>query len=343
MRIFVDIGHPAHVHLFRNAISIWEKHGHECIIIARDKDVTVEMLKHYGLDFHLVSAQREGMLRLAIELAVRVARIFWLGLRFRPDVLISVSSPASAFAAFLLRAPHVAFDDTESANFGRVLYKPFTHHIYSPATFRKDLGGKHSKYDSFHEMAYLHPNYFKANPRVLKEVGLSETEPFFVLRFVRFLATHDLQPIGFNTNIKDELISTLSKYGQIVVSSEADKSLYIYGKDDKISTLYLLDLLYYSSLYIGEGGTTATEAAVLGTPAVLLTHASSGNWVELENKYGLLSITRDPEKVLDHTKIFLEQIGDREVWYKKREKLLKDKLDLTKFIVSEIERYGKDD
>ncbi len=39
MRILVDIGHPAHVHFFKNFIWEMEKRGHEFIVTARDKDV----------------------------------------------------------------------------------------------------------------------------------------------------------------------------------------------------------------------------------------------------------------------------------------------------------------
>lgn len=50
MRILVDVGHPAHVHLFRNAIHIWQQHGHQVVVTARDRDITSHLLSLCSLD-----------------------------------------------------------------------------------------------------------------------------------------------------------------------------------------------------------------------------------------------------------------------------------------------------
>ena len=41
MNILVDIGHPAHVHLFKNMIWNLEEDGHEVKITARDKEIAL--------------------------------------------------------------------------------------------------------------------------------------------------------------------------------------------------------------------------------------------------------------------------------------------------------------
>ena len=51
MRIFIDIGHPAHVHYFRNMIASMHDKGHTFFIIARDKEVTHRLLKQYNLSY----------------------------------------------------------------------------------------------------------------------------------------------------------------------------------------------------------------------------------------------------------------------------------------------------
>lgn len=50
MRILVDVGHPAHVHLFRNAIHIWHQRGHRVVVTTRDKKVTSRLLSLYCVD-----------------------------------------------------------------------------------------------------------------------------------------------------------------------------------------------------------------------------------------------------------------------------------------------------
>jgi hypothetical protein len=39
MKVLIDIGHPAHVHFFRNAIRELESKGHAVKVTARDKEV----------------------------------------------------------------------------------------------------------------------------------------------------------------------------------------------------------------------------------------------------------------------------------------------------------------
>ena len=51
MKILIDIGHPAHVHLFRNMIKQLHIDGHKLQITARDKEVTFKLLNYYKIDF----------------------------------------------------------------------------------------------------------------------------------------------------------------------------------------------------------------------------------------------------------------------------------------------------
>ena len=41
MKILIDIGHPAHVHFFKNIIIELEKIGYECFIISRNKNISL--------------------------------------------------------------------------------------------------------------------------------------------------------------------------------------------------------------------------------------------------------------------------------------------------------------
>ena len=99
------------------------------------------------------------------------------------------------------------------------------------------------------------------------------------------------------------------------------------------------DLLYYSTMYVGEGGTMAAEAAVLGTPSIFVNTLTMGYIEELQMRYGLLyrftnySDTRlKIEELLSNPKLKME-------WQHRRENMLKDKIDLTDWIVDVIENY----
>lgn len=51
MKILFDMGHPAHVHFFKNAIWELEKRGHQVKVTAREKDVTLELLGAYKIPY----------------------------------------------------------------------------------------------------------------------------------------------------------------------------------------------------------------------------------------------------------------------------------------------------
>ncbi len=45
MRVIFDLGHPAHFHLFKHAITVLRDSGHDVEIIARQKDCLVDLLE----------------------------------------------------------------------------------------------------------------------------------------------------------------------------------------------------------------------------------------------------------------------------------------------------------
>lgn len=51
LNIFIDIGHPAHVHYFRNFIKVMENNRHRFFVSARDKEVTLSLLNHYQIKY----------------------------------------------------------------------------------------------------------------------------------------------------------------------------------------------------------------------------------------------------------------------------------------------------
>ena len=57
-----------------------------------------------------------------------------------------------------------------------------------------------------------------------------------------------------------------------------------------------------SELYIGEGGTMASEAAVLGIPSIFVNSLELGYLNELEKKYGLVFNFSDSKKAIGKLK-----------------------------------------
>ena len=216
---------------------------------------------------------------------------------FAPDILVGgTGGVAVAHVGKLLRLPSIVFDDTEHAKIEHALMDPFASTICTPSCYRSDLKKKHIRYNGFHELAYLHPDYFTPDPAVLTELGLTAPIPSSLSAFVSWDASHDVGQHG----ILDKLgfVRTLKPYGRILITSEGPLPQELEQYRIRIPPEKMHDLLFYAAMYIGEGATMASEAALLGTPSLLISSlvGTMGNFIELE-KYDLLYSFPDPECV----------------------------------------------
>jgi len=342
VRIIVDIGHPAHVHFFKNFIWEMEKRGHEILITASKKEVTLDLLEAYNFDY-IFTCKRYSGIEFGYELMKRDVQMFNLSRRFKPDVITGIHNTIAAHISRVTRAKSIIFTDSEHAKLANMVTFPFADVICTPSCFKKDLGKKQVRYNGYHELAYLHPNYFKPDPSVLGELGLTESDKFIIIRFVAWQATHDIGQHGFSMEAKRGLIKELEKYARVFITSESPLSgefeqYRITTPPEKIH-----DLLYYATLLIGDTQTMTTEAAVLGTPAIrcnsFVGPNDMGNFIELENKYDLIYSFREPDKAIPKALELLQQPDSKKQWAKKRQRLLSDKIDVTQFMVDFIENY----
>jgi predicted glycosyltransferase len=342
MRILINITHPAHVHFFKYARQIWQEHGHLIQVVARDKDITLQLLREYNIPYQLGSLQQKSMPKLALELLAHSMRIVSVSQRFKPDVLVSVASTFAAWASFVLQKPHIAFDDTEHAMLEHLLYTPFTQVIYTPDCFIKDLGKKQRRYPGYHELAYLHPARFTPNAEILKQLCISQTERFFIVRFTSWEAIHDRGYHGLSLEGKQNLIHQLGTYGKVLITSEKPLPSEFESYRIKAPPTQIHHLLAFSSLYIGEGATMATEAALLGTPSIYIGSFNMGNMNELSQRYGLMAQVENEQDAIYQAMRFVSEHNLRAEQQKKRQRLLAEKIDVTRFLVEEVERIGLD-
>ena len=268
MRILIDISHPAHVHFFRNAIDLWQEHGHTVQVIARDKDITCSLLKKFRIPFKVMSKARTGLRGWTLELLVHTTRLFPLALAFRPHVMLQIGGTFIAPVGFLTRTPTWAFTDTENANVSNALTFPLASRIFTPECYTLDHGVKHRRYPGFHELAYLHPNRFVPDPSVLTPLGLKVGEPYFLVRFVAWQSLHDIDQRGFGIHQKIELVTELARHGRVFVSSESPLPGPLKAFSSPIPLHQIHHFIAYAALVVGESATMASEAAVLGTPAI---------------------------------------------------------------------------
>ena len=352
MKIIVEVGHPAHVHFFKNVIWNLQNRGHEVKIVAINKDITLNLLNVYKFDYEVIGIYYAKLIKKAWELIKEEHKLLKIAKTFKPDIFVGRGSPSQAHVSTLINKPFIAFCDTEHANLIARLTYPFTDVICTPSCFKRKLNPKkHVRFNGYKELAYLHPNYFKPDPAVLDDLGLSKDDKFIIMRLIAWEATHDIHSRGFSQDFIEKAIKSLEEYGHVFITSERKLNRNLEKYKMQIPPEKIHSALYYASLYFGEGGTMATESTLLGTPAVhmeaILFHgkvttvaeAQHGVQNDLVNKYKLSYTFADQYQALDKALEILQDESAKENLKKKVEKLLNEKIDVTKFMTDFIERY----
>lgn len=341
MKIIVGVSHPKHVHFSKNIINELVNKGHEVKIVVWDKDITLYLLEAYGFDYEVIGINQKTLTKKAYGLIKSDFNALKTARKFKPDILVG-GSPYLAHVASLIGKPHIGFTDTENANLANWLFFPFSDAICTPSCYKGIIPSrKHIPYNGFEELAYLHPNYFKPDPLVLDYLGLDKSDSYVIVRFVAWKASHDRGDKGFIDKVK--LIRSLEKYSQVFITSEAKLPDIFERYRINIPPEKIHHVMNYARLYIGESASMACESAILGTPAIFVSKSRRGYTDELESKYDLLYSFSDPknnqQNALDKARQLLNDENTKKNWLKKKDKLLKDKIDVTKFITEFIEKY----
>lgn len=340
MKIVVDINHPAHVHFFKNFIDQMQTRGHDILITASKKDIAYDLLYNYGLEFEDIGSYGRSISSKIFNLVLLDIKMYMKVKKFDPDIFVGLGSIRAAHVSKLLGRPCIIFTDTEHSKEQYFLYSPFVDSILTPSYFKRDLGKKQIRYKGLHELAYLHPKYFKPDPTILNELGVHESDPFIIVRFVDWSASHDIGQHGIIDRYK--FIKSLENYCNVFITSESkvDENLEDYRIKTRPEKIH--SLLYYARLYIGEGATMATESAILGTPSIYISSLANqmGNFIELEKKYRLIYSYKDQNEAIKSAINIIQNKDSKEIWKAKKENLLQDTIDVTSFMVNFIENYN---
>jgi len=344
MRLLFDLGHPAHYYLYKFVIRHFREKGDDILLVVRDREKMVaNLLREEGEDFVVLGGHVQSMVGKACYMVMNDVRLLRIASRFRPDILVSMSSPYSAHVSFLMRRPHLSFTDTENSKIIFLLLSPFTDTMITPTSFRGGFAfRRHVKIDSYKSLAYIHPRYFSPDPKVLQEAGLREGKKFIMVRFSAYDASHDIGLRGLGEQSKERIVSELSKHARVFLTSEVGLSEELKRHVPPVKINRMHDLLAYSSLYVGEGSTMAIEAGLLGVPSVLVNPSRSGIFEDLE-KNGLMKQFTDPESQIDDIIEYCVSVFESPEFQKEfsehRRILLGEKEDLTGRIVDEIEKF----
>jgi predicted glycosyltransferase len=288
MRYLFDILHPAHVHVLRHAMAELGERGHDIVVTARDKDVAVDLLESYGIEHTVLSTQRHGSVDLAKELVSRTYRLTRLAKTRKVDAMVGLMGPSIAPASRILRIPSFVLYDTEIASRTNTWVYPMATEVITPECYTGPVRGTHVTYNGYHELAYLHPDRFTPDPTQLGKYGLDINRPYVLIRLPSFVSSHDNKEMGTSSSAWLSWIEEVSDSREVVISSERHlpAALEPFRLDGPPGEIH--HLLAYADLVIGESATMATEAAVLGTQAILIGATSRGYVDDIERRYGLI-------------------------------------------------------
>lgn len=345
MKVLFNVGHPAQVHLFKNLLWNLEKKGHICKITAVEKEVSLNLLDAYGFEYDVVGSSKLTSFSKAIEMLRIEYKLYRIAKSFKPDILVGgVGNVYISHLGKLIGKNSIVFDDTEHSKIEHFLMDPFATVICTPSCYRLDLGKKQIRYQGNHELAYLHPNYFTPDAKVLNEIGLKKDDTFIILRFVSWGAIHDVGHTGLTLEDKRNAVREFEKYGRVLITSEKPLQKEFEKYRINISPEKMHDMLYYATLLYGESATMASECAVLGTHAIFCDYAGRGYTDEEEKRYGLVyNFYNEDAMGKDSLAKALELLNNpllQKDGRQKREKLLAEKIDVTKFMEEIIEKYA---
>ena len=184
MNILIDINHPGHVHLFKNVYRKMTESGNNITVTVKDIPIAKQLLSHYNIPYIDIGKKKDSIFMKGVIQLYYDHKLFSLVRSKKIEIGIG-SSISLAHVSSITSMKSIILDDDDDeveplfVKFGHL----FADVVLSPSPVQRKTG-KNIFYQGIHELAYLHPNVFTPDKSVLNDIGLEESEPFFVLRCI---------------------------------------------------------------------------------------------------------------------------------------------------------------
>lgn len=345
-KVLFHLGHPAHFHLFKHVISKLKESNSAVFILIKKKDVLENLVRSSGWEYTniLEGGRKDSKLGIAKGMLLQDLRLFQFCRKHKPGLLIGTSF-AISHVGKILGIPSINVNEDDAGVvplYARMAY-PWASVILSPtACSNGKWEHKTIHYQGYHELAYLHPNHFSPDAEIVKKYIPAKTT-YCLLRFAKLTAHHDEGVSGISDELAMRLIERLRPHMQVVITSERPLSPELEPYRLAVSPEDMHDVMGFARLYIGDSQTMAAEAGVLGIPYIRYNDfvGRIGYLEEMENHYQLgRGIKPGNEQVLLEAVeelIMNENLANH--WQQKRQQMLSEKIDFSKFMVWFIQQY----
>jgi uncharacterized protein len=338
MNVLIDIGHPGHVHLFHPLALKMMNNGDKILFTCRQKEAEISLLEAFGFDFVSFGKHYNSLLGKITGLIRFDFKMLKVALKFKPDLYLSHGSVYASHIAFLTGKKNICLEDT--GNKEQVfLYKPFTKFILTPSVFPDLYGRKQIKYNGYHELAYLSPEFFQPDDDIYNYLSNPSKQKYAIIRFVSWKATHDFGKGGLNNTTSERLVNFFIENGYLVyISSEKAIPDFLEKYRINIPSHLFHHALYFADMVVGDSQTIVAEAGILGTPAIRfndLVGTSHGyHHKELEEVYGLIFNihTKNENELFRRISELINTENIKQEWKRRRDLLLKNKINVTEFL-----------
>lgn len=338
MKYIFELNHPKHYYQFKYVMHLLQKDGHNILVLARDKDVLLKVLQEEGVPYEIFGLHKKKMIEKILGSFSLLRCYSKIVKKYRPDVVVSKASLFGVLMAKKYKAKSVIFPDSEVVALTNKYVVPRCTKVVTPENFTLDYGNRHIRVKGVFEDCYLSPSVFHPDEKVISENSLKK--PYVVFRFVGWYANHDVNNSGFTLEEKIKLVRIVEPHMTVYISSEKElpEELKEYKLPTPASAIH--SVLAFADLYLGDSQTMATEAALLGTPAIrsnsFVGENDMSNFKMLENKYGLLRNIASFDEVLKTVQEFSETSRKSE-WMQKKEAYYASVGDINKEIVTILE------
>ncbi|MCQ2347248.1 MAG: DUF354 domain-containing protein [Paludibacteraceae bacterium] len=294
MKYIFELNHPKHYYQFKYIMQMLRNDGHEVKVLARDKDVLLNILREEGVEYEIFGLHKKNLRDKILGTPQLLLNYWKIARQWRPNVIVSKASFYGSFIARLIGAKAVIFPDSEVVKVTNRYVVPLASMVITPGTFGLDYGKKHRRIKGLFEDCYLAPSIFTPDTSIVQQYGLRK--PYAILRFVGWYANHDVNNNGLSLEEKKQLIAAIEPYMQVYISSEKPlpDDLKQYQLPTPAAAIH--SVLSGADLYLGDSQTMAAEAALLGTPAIrsnsFVGPNDMTNFKVLEQQYGLLHNVR---------------------------------------------------
>ena len=347
MKVLFIVYHPVDPYIvFETAAKIEKDGGETFFIIVEKENIIKKIVDSKGFKNKVIGESKKSFTGKVVTAFNIIYQIYNITKRFKPDIVFSPTGPYTSFAFKYSKIPLICWEDTETATFNyKYSYKRIDSLLLVEPFYLDISAEKIIRFNGYKELAYLHPNIFKPNPDVLKELNLSIKDKIVLMRFSALNAMHD---IGLTSEVltnEDKILNFIKKiekkYQVRVFISMTERNLSDEFKNYRLNLApdKYTHLLAFCTLYLGEGTTTASEAGVLGVPWINIQHTKRGYLIDQEENYSLGFRTDNLEYALEKAEEFLQDDKILEQWKLKRGKLLKDKIDVSGFLTWFLTNY----